>query len=124
MIGTKHPYRGMTKTKKKRKNKKAPGKKLKKLYQVKTIAPGVPPITCPYIDFTLNTVSDIVEAYEHLLNTGETTPTTMKKEEVIKEAMELVRAHAEGLRESSLYWYQEYKALDKKYTYYVKKGTK
>lgn len=103
---------------------KKPPKKVKAIKTVKAGAPGVPPITCPYIDFVQHGIGDIAAAFEDYHETGIYTPTTMGKKDLLITALETVRDHADALRSNSLYWYRQYKELNEKYEYYVTHGKK
>lgn len=103
---------------------KKPAKKVKKIASVKAGAPGVPPHTCPYIDFVQHGIGDIVAAYVEYCDTGTYVPTTTEKKDLLLTALETIRDHADALRSNSFYWYKQYKQLNEKYEYYVTNNKK
>ena len=101
-----------------------PTKKIEKIHTIKAGAPGVPPNTCPYIDLSITMLQDIAQAYDRLRTKGEANPMVDKIQTNAIEILELVRASNETLRDNSLFWYDQYKQLDHKYTYHINKQKK
>ena len=99
-------------------------KKVKKIQTLKAGAPGVPPNTCPYIDVTITMVNDIGEAFERLRTKGEANPVVDKIQQQAVDTLEYIRSVNETLRDNSLFWYEQYKELHDKYTYYINKTNK
>ena len=74
-------------------------------------APGFPPNTCPYIDVTINMVTDMLDAYNRLREKGEHSPVVDEISQHAQDTLEYVRKANESLRDNSSYWYSKYKDL-------------
>ena len=74
-------------------------------------APGFPPNTCPYIDVTINMVTDMLDAYNRLREKGEHSPVVDEISQHAQDTLEYVRKANESLRDNSSYWYNKYKDL-------------
>ena len=68
----------------------------------KLSAPDLPPNTCPYIDFVIETIENDFEA--------ENDCDKMRKA-LIVETLEYIRTANDTLRISSKYWYDEFKKV-------------
>ena len=79
-----------------------------KIDKAKKSAPGVPGDTCPYIDFVLS-VMDQLTGHE----SSELAPKEIrdKQLELATETLEYIREANSTLRESSRYWYDQYKKV-------------
>jgi len=82
--------------------------KTDKINKAKESAPGVPGDTCPYIDFVI-AVMDQLTAHE----SNELAPKEIrdKQFEVARETLEYIREANNTLRDSSHYWYSQYKKV-------------
>ena len=77
--------------------------------EAKRHSPGVPPNTCPYIDMIKTHMDDMANAYDRLLDKGETQPRFDEIRTLADHTIEYVRRVNETLRDNSLYWYNKYK---------------
>jgi hypothetical protein len=82
--------------------------------RLKKGAPGVPPETCPYIDFVLERVKK--SNYD-----GQTDRVSDAEYEVLRSTLEFIRESNATLRRNSYYWYTEYKKLLNKHSKYKNK---
>ena len=81
------------------------------LNRLKKNAPGVPPETCPYIDFVLDRVKNTsYDCQSDRVNDAQY--------EVLRSALEFIRESNDTLRRNSYYWYTEYKKLLNKHSKY------
>ena len=103
------PINRVKNTKRVKKNKKSKLKKADKELRVKLSAPGVPPITCPYVDEAIRMVKELEDAYDNLRATAIAEPLYEKRSQLLTDTLEYVRAANETLRDNSLYWYKQYK---------------
>lgn len=74
------------------------------LVEAKKHAPNVPGDTCPTIDYIQEMLDQLVER-----NKGDTWSLTQR--EIINQALEYIRSANHELRESSKYWYDQYKEV-------------
>lgn len=74
-------------------------------------APGFPPNTCPYIDVTINMVTDMLDCYNRLREKGEHSPVIDDISQHAQDTLEYIRKANESLRDNSSYWYNKYKDL-------------
>ena len=74
-------------------------------------APGFPPNTCPYIDVTINMVTDMLDCYKRLNEKGEQSPVVDEISQHAQDTLEYIRKANESLRDNSSYWYHKYKDL-------------
>jgi hypothetical protein len=91
------------------KKKKKKSRKLKRNLKLKQSSPGVPPITCPYVDEAIRMIKELGEAYDQLRTTAIAEPLFDRRVELITETLEYIRAANETLRDNSLYWYNQFK---------------
>tara|TARA_R110002110_G_scaffold135418_8_gene319490 strand:- start:339 stop:698 length:360 start_codon:yes stop_codon:yes gene_type:complete len=84
-------------------------KKARKALRTKLSAPGVPPITCPYIDEVIRVIKELEDGYEQLRTTSIPEPLFEKRAQLATDTLEYIRAANETLRDNSLYWYKQYK---------------
>ena len=82
--------------------------------RLKKNAPGVPPETCPYIDFVLERVKNT--SYD-----GQSDRVNDAQYEVLQSTLEFIRESNDTLRRNSYYWYTEYKKLLNKHSKYKNK---
>ena len=71
-------------------------------------APGFPNNTCPYIDVTINMVTDLLDCYNRLREKGEHSPVIDELAQHAQDTLEFVRKSNESLRDNSAYWYNKY----------------
>lgn len=74
----------------------------KRILDLKAKAPKVPPNTCPYINFVIEILEDHFKSDDSL--------DVLRKTTLI-ETLEYVRKANETLRDSSKYWYDQYKKV-------------
>ena len=77
-------------------------------------SPGVPPITCPYINLVQEMIDQLQNSYDELRDNNHHNPMTEDIAAEAKSILEVVRRMNETLRDNSAYWYKEYKILQKK----------
>jgi len=74
----------------------------KRILDLKAKAPKVPPNTCPYINFVQEIIEDHFK-YDDSVDE--------RRKATLLETLEYIRKANETLRDSSLYWYQQYKKV-------------
>jgi hypothetical protein len=74
----------------------------KRIEDLKSKAPKLPPNTCPYINFVIEIIEDHFQ-YDDKVD-------ELRKTTVI-ETLEYIRKANETLRDSSKYWYDQYKKV-------------
>lgn len=80
----------------------------KKTLKVKQSAPGVPSITCPYIDEVIRIIKELEDAHESLRVSAIVEPLFEKRAQLATDMLEYIRSSNETLRDNSLYWYKQF----------------
>ena len=95
-------------------NSKKRANKEQQRLEAKSNSPGVPPITCTYIDMVINMIGDMQAGYERLRQKGDHQPMMDQIHDQASSMLELIRRGNETLRDNSEYWYNKYKDQLKK----------
>ena len=80
----------------------------KKTLKAKQSAPGVPSITCPYIDEVIRIIKELEDAHESLRCSAIVEPLFEKRAQLATDMLEYIRSSNETLRDNSLYWYKQF----------------